>query len=200
MYQKSKFPMTFISEANCQVSQLIQCWLAIWWFGFYHFASHSCVRRAFRFLWILFKSSSMPVYLKVFKLKCSVWQILEMPYKGKELSMLIFLPKAIEDGTTGLEKVGPLFAHLTGPAGGRWALTGFTSPPAAGEVADVWELCGVDSSRHDEWSWGPGGAAPVQAGGQIQLEERPGPHGHGGCLRHGEERLLWWDASLHICL
>lgn len=31
-----------------------------------------------------------------------------MPYKGKELSMLIFLPKAIEDGATGLEKVGPL--------------------------------------------------------------------------------------------
>ncbi|KAM6900606.1 leukocyte elastase inhibitor A-like [Xenentodon cancila] len=37
-------------------------------------------------------------------------QILEMPYKGKELSMLIFLPKAIEDDTTGLEK---LEKHLT---------------------------------------------------------------------------------------
>ncbi|KAI4806698.1 hypothetical protein KUCAC02_017511 [Chaenocephalus aceratus] len=32
-------------------------------------------------------------------------QILEMPYKGKELSMLIFLPKDIEDSTTGLEKL-----------------------------------------------------------------------------------------------
>ncbi|XP_061569930.1 leukocyte elastase inhibitor-like isoform X2 [Cololabis saira] len=32
-------------------------------------------------------------------------QILEMPYKGKELSMLIFLPKDIEDDTTGLEKL-----------------------------------------------------------------------------------------------
>ncbi|GAA6219432.1 leukocyte elastase inhibitor-like [Lates japonicus] len=32
-------------------------------------------------------------------------QILEMPYKGKELSMLIFLPNEIEDGTTGLEKL-----------------------------------------------------------------------------------------------
>uniref|UniRef100_A0A8C9Y6L8 Serpin B6 n=1 Tax=Sander lucioperca TaxID=283035 RepID=A0A8C9Y6L8_SANLU len=30
--------------------------------------------------------------------------ILEMPYKGKELSMLIFLPSEIEDSTTGLEK------------------------------------------------------------------------------------------------
>ncbi|KAM9713061.1 serpin peptidase inhibitor, clade B (ovalbumin), member 1, like 3 [Menidia menidia] len=32
-------------------------------------------------------------------------QILEMPYKGNELSMLIFLPTDIEDGTTGLEKL-----------------------------------------------------------------------------------------------
>lgn len=29
-----------------------------------------------------------------------------MPYKGKELSMLIFLPNEMEDSTTGLEKVG----------------------------------------------------------------------------------------------
>ncbi|KAM6908530.1 leukocyte elastase inhibitor-like isoform 1-T1 [Lycodopsis pacificus] len=49
MYQKSKFPVTYIPEANCQ--------------------------------------------------------ILEMPYKGKELSMLIFLPSQMEDGTTGLEKL-----------------------------------------------------------------------------------------------
>ncbi|XP_026218853.1 leukocyte elastase inhibitor-like isoform X1 [Anabas testudineus] len=32
-------------------------------------------------------------------------QILEMPYKGKVLSMLIFLPNEIEDDTTGLEKL-----------------------------------------------------------------------------------------------
>ncbi|XP_070841608.1 leukocyte elastase inhibitor-like [Chaetodon trifascialis] len=32
-------------------------------------------------------------------------QVLEMPYKGKELSMLIFLPKEMEDNTTGLEKL-----------------------------------------------------------------------------------------------
>ncbi|XP_044033379.1 LOW QUALITY PROTEIN: uncharacterized protein LOC122867077 [Siniperca chuatsi] len=32
-------------------------------------------------------------------------QILEMPYKGKELSMLIFLPNELNDGTTGLEKL-----------------------------------------------------------------------------------------------
>lgn len=29
-----------------------------------------------------------------------------MPYQGKELSMLIFLPNSIEDNSTGLEKVG----------------------------------------------------------------------------------------------
>ncbi|XP_071764338.2 leukocyte elastase inhibitor-like isoform X3 [Centroberyx gerrardi] len=49
MHQKTKFPLTFIPEANCQ--------------------------------------------------------ILEMPYKGKDLSMLIFLPNDMEDGTTGLEKL-----------------------------------------------------------------------------------------------
>uniref|UniRef100_A0A3Q4MSL0 Leukocyte elastase inhibitor A-like n=1 Tax=Neolamprologus brichardi TaxID=32507 RepID=A0A3Q4MSL0_NEOBR len=32
-------------------------------------------------------------------------QILEMPYKGNDLSMLIFLPNDIEDDTTGLEKL-----------------------------------------------------------------------------------------------
>ncbi|XP_053198037.1 serpin peptidase inhibitor, clade B (ovalbumin), member 1, like 3 isoform X1 [Scomber japonicus] len=49
MHQKTKFPLTFIPEANCQ--------------------------------------------------------ILELPYKGKELSMLIFLPMDIEDNSTGLEKM-----------------------------------------------------------------------------------------------
>uniref|UniRef100_A0A3B4WDD4 Leukocyte elastase inhibitor n=1 Tax=Seriola lalandi dorsalis TaxID=1841481 RepID=A0A3B4WDD4_SERLL len=49
MHQKTKFPLTYIPEANCQ--------------------------------------------------------ILEMPYKGKELSMLIFLPMDIEDSSTGLEKL-----------------------------------------------------------------------------------------------
>uniref|UniRef100_A0A674NZ37 Serpin B6 n=1 Tax=Takifugu rubripes TaxID=31033 RepID=A0A674NZ37_TAKRU len=33
-------------------------------------------------------------------------QVLELPYVGKELSMLIFLPNQMEDSTTGLEKVG----------------------------------------------------------------------------------------------
>ncbi|XP_063729885.1 leukocyte elastase inhibitor-like [Eleginops maclovinus] len=32
-------------------------------------------------------------------------QVLEMPYKGKDLSMLIFLPNEIEDDSTGLEKL-----------------------------------------------------------------------------------------------
>uniref|UniRef100_A0A1A8MTJ4 Leukocyte elastase inhibitor n=1 Tax=Nothobranchius pienaari TaxID=704102 RepID=A0A1A8MTJ4_9TELE len=55
MYQKSKFPLTYISEAACQV--------------------------------------------------------LEMPYKGKELSMLIFLPNNIEDSTTGLEKLESVLSY-----------------------------------------------------------------------------------------
>lgn len=38
-------------------------------------------------------------------MKPSAGQILEMPYSGEEVSMLIFLPAEIEDDTTGLEKV-----------------------------------------------------------------------------------------------
>ncbi|XP_035981455.1 leukocyte elastase inhibitor A [Fundulus heteroclitus] len=38
-------------------------------------------------------------------------QILEMPYKGMELSMLIFLPKEIEDDTTGLQKLESLLTY-----------------------------------------------------------------------------------------
>ncbi|CAN9506495.1 unnamed protein product [Ophioblennius macclurei] len=55
MYQKTKFPLTFIGDANCQ--------------------------------------------------------ILEMPYKGKELSMLIFLPMDIEDSSTGLEKLEKVLTY-----------------------------------------------------------------------------------------
>lgn len=36
--------------------------------------------------------------------------MLELPYKEKELSMLIFLPNEIEDDTTGLEKVGHTYS------------------------------------------------------------------------------------------
>ncbi|XP_076617119.1 leukocyte elastase inhibitor-like isoform X2 [Chaetodon auriga] len=55
MHQKSKFPLTYIPEANCQ--------------------------------------------------------ILEMPYKGNDLSMLIFLPNQIEDSTTGLEKLEQMLTY-----------------------------------------------------------------------------------------
>ncbi|KAM7370127.1 hypothetical protein PAMP_011407 [Pampus punctatissimus] len=55
MIQKTKFPLTFIPEANCQ--------------------------------------------------------ILEMPYKGKELSMLIFLPNEIKDSSTGLENLETQLTH-----------------------------------------------------------------------------------------
>ncbi|XP_061569031.1 leukocyte elastase inhibitor-like [Cololabis saira] len=60
----------------------------------------------------LSKSNSKPVkmmkqksefpFARISEANC---QILEMPYQGKELSMLIFLPNDIEDDTTGLEKL-----------------------------------------------------------------------------------------------
>ncbi|XP_030205292.1 leukocyte elastase inhibitor-like isoform X1 [Gadus morhua] len=40
-------------------------------------------------------------------------QILELPYEGKELSMLICLPREIEDGTTGLEKLEAMLTYET---------------------------------------------------------------------------------------
>ncbi|XP_061778098.1 leukocyte elastase inhibitor-like isoform X1 [Nerophis ophidion] len=55
MHQKSKFPLTYIPEAGCQ--------------------------------------------------------ILELPYKGKDLSMLIFLPMHMEDDSTGLEKIEKLLTY-----------------------------------------------------------------------------------------
>ncbi len=45
-------------------------------------------------------------------------QVLELPYVGKDLSMLIILPNEIQDETTGLQKVrqqrlyGVIFHHL----------------------------------------------------------------------------------------
>ena len=42
-------------------------------------------------------------YIK--ELKC---RVLELPYQGKDLSMVILLPDSIEDESTGLRKVRPL--------------------------------------------------------------------------------------------
>uniref|UniRef100_A0A3Q3J6J4 Serpin domain-containing protein n=1 Tax=Monopterus albus TaxID=43700 RepID=A0A3Q3J6J4_MONAL len=52
--------------------------------------------------------------------------ILEMPYQGKELSMLIFLPNDIEDSSTGLEK---LEKELTNENFVKW-----TNPDMMNEV------------------------------------------------------------------
>lgn len=41
------------------------------------------------------------------------FNIIELPYVGKELSMLIMLPVEIADDTTGLEKVNSLNLYLS---------------------------------------------------------------------------------------
>uniref|UniRef100_A0A668B012 Serpin B6 n=1 Tax=Myripristis murdjan TaxID=586833 RepID=A0A668B012_9TELE len=53
---------------------------------------------------LLWCRQAHPFHSKWFKTHC-VGQILELPYKGKDLSMLIFLPNEMEDDTTGLEKL-----------------------------------------------------------------------------------------------
>lgn len=62
-------------------------------------------------------------------------QILEMPYVGETLSMLIFLPYQMEDSSTGLEKVGASNALLA-PTARLTALTA-SCPPSAGGDADL---------------------------------------------------------------
>uniref|UniRef100_A0A3P9LWX2 Leukocyte elastase inhibitor n=1 Tax=Oryzias latipes TaxID=8090 RepID=A0A3P9LWX2_ORYLA len=47
-------------------------------------------------------------YVKIPEVDC---QILEMPYEGKELSMLIFLPREILDESTGLERLEKLLTY-----------------------------------------------------------------------------------------
>ncbi|XP_020556383.1 leukocyte elastase inhibitor [Oryzias latipes] len=47
-------------------------------------------------------------YVKIPEIDC---QILEMPYEGKELSMLIFLPREILDESTGLERLEKLLTY-----------------------------------------------------------------------------------------
>ncbi|XP_041817876.1 uncharacterized protein LOC121624289 [Chelmon rostratus] len=82
MRHKTYFPFAFVPEANCKViEQLVT-----------------------QSIWPLISRTSINCFI-LSCLKPSVGQILEMPYKGKELSMLIFLPEEIEDNTTGLEKL-----------------------------------------------------------------------------------------------
>lgn len=52
-------------------------------------------------------------------LKC---RVLELPYQGKELSMIILLPDDIEDESTGLEKVRPLPSSSCVLSVGRFCL------------------------------------------------------------------------------
>uniref|UniRef100_A0A3P9KBW2 Leukocyte elastase inhibitor n=1 Tax=Oryzias latipes TaxID=8090 RepID=A0A3P9KBW2_ORYLA len=47
-------------------------------------------------------------YVEIPEIDC---QILEMPYEGKELSMLIFLPREILDESTGLERLEKLLTY-----------------------------------------------------------------------------------------
>uniref|UniRef100_A0A674PR75 Serpin B6 n=1 Tax=Takifugu rubripes TaxID=31033 RepID=A0A674PR75_TAKRU len=59
------------------------------------------------------KNSTKPVKMmqQTSEFSLSAGQVLELPYVGKELSMLIFLPKQIEDSTTGLEKLEKLLTY-----------------------------------------------------------------------------------------
>uniref|UniRef100_A0A668AZZ6 Serpin B6 n=1 Tax=Myripristis murdjan TaxID=586833 RepID=A0A668AZZ6_9TELE len=54
---------------------------------------------------LLWRRQAHPFHSNVTVKTHCVGQILELPYKGKDLSMLIFLPNEMEDDTTGLEKL-----------------------------------------------------------------------------------------------
>lgn len=91
-------------------------------------------------------------------------QILELPYIGEELSMLILLPYQKEDNTADLEKVGHanVLLRITAELNLGWFMS-----PSAGEDAHLWQTHGVDRPKVDGCRGGPGGPAPLQAGGAI---------------------------------
>uniref|UniRef100_A0A674MD96 Serpin B6 n=1 Tax=Takifugu rubripes TaxID=31033 RepID=A0A674MD96_TAKRU len=73
-----------------------------------------CILLGFSFLTRSFlQNSSKPVKMmhQSSKFSLSPGQVLELPYVGKELSMLIFLPNQMEDSTTGLEKLEKLLTY-----------------------------------------------------------------------------------------
>uniref|UniRef100_A0A674PDK4 Serpin B6 n=1 Tax=Takifugu rubripes TaxID=31033 RepID=A0A674PDK4_TAKRU len=75
---------------------------------------HKCILLGFSFLTRSFlQNSSKPVKMmhQSSKFSLSPGQVLELPYVGKELSMLIFLPNQMEDSTTGLEKLEKLLTY-----------------------------------------------------------------------------------------
>lgn len=86
MRQKTKLPFAFHPDLNVQVTSML---LSVGFFGLR--------RQAPEF------ESSRP---RSDPFSTSFAQILELPYEGSDLSMVIMLPREIEDDTTGLEKVG----------------------------------------------------------------------------------------------
>lgn len=95
-------------------------------------------------------------------------QILELPYEGKELSMIIMLPNEIEDDTTGLEKVRHVNfffkkAHLKNEKDESQII----HVSLAGEGAHLQELCRMDWSGHARSKWGGRVAASIQDGGKV---------------------------------
>ncbi|XP_052012562.1 LOW QUALITY PROTEIN: leukocyte elastase inhibitor A-like [Apodemus sylvaticus] len=50
---------------------------------------------------MMYQKNNLPFFLYILDLKCKV---LEMPYQGRELSMIVQMPKDIEDEITGLEE------------------------------------------------------------------------------------------------
>ncbi len=65
-------------------------------------------------------------------------------------------------------------------------------PPPAGEAADHWEICTVDSSRNNEIKWSGGESASVQGGRDVWPEWCPEKHGRGWCFWKINEWLFWW--------
>lgn len=58
------------------------------------------------FYHVLFLGLFVISLMVMFTGQCCNVQVLELPYKGREISLLILLPADMEDDSTGLEKVG----------------------------------------------------------------------------------------------
>lgn len=96
MRQKTKFPFAFHPDLNLQVTSMF---FSIGFFGRRRASAAGVQKFKFnRLRFTLEKLIPSPTYFFP--------QILELPYQGSDLSMIIMLPTEIEDDTTGLEKVG----------------------------------------------------------------------------------------------
>lgn len=155
MHQTSKFPFTFIPEASCQVSKAekvvntynrVTCWSGRFCRISRVFVACVQQRHKRKQLCVLIAPWTDPG--------------VALRGRGAEYADLFTLSNG---GQHHRPREGGTFKVLVKTPAER----SVSCPPSAGDAADLREVPGVDSPRHDGCSGGPGGPAPLQAGGEV---------------------------------